>query len=538
MNKLLFILVSFPLLTFSQLTPAVIPHDTLFPLYQYKPATPDLTAKALTTAHGRIGFYEFKPPGYNPDSSYAYPLIIFLHGVGERGNGTTELSMILNASFPQMIANGATMNFRFRHKQSAFVVLLPQMSKQYINWQNFYTDAMIGYAKQHLKIDTNRIFVCGWSLGGGGAWKYATTAAENAHRIAGIVVAGPAPDYENLSLIAKEKVAVWAHHAKDDASVPLRLTTDAVKKINSYSPDIRARISYYRSGGHPFTGNAPFDTLNTYVYPNIYEWMAGTSRENKLATNRPPVPAAGNDTAIAVPSRLCLDGTASYDPNDVIVKYYWKMLSGPVSAQLIIREPDRPITSVSGLELGDYTFRLTVEDEFGAIRFDDVRVHVGLPAGGANASPFVYAGRDTVTTAEHCMLQGFLKDFDGRVTSCRWRQLSGPVSVSITQHDKWALVQHMTEEGIYRLELTAYDDHHPAGVARDTVSVSRLASIPVIVLYRPGGPVSPDKRAFTGMGIIVMLVCFLFVPVYLLQVGARSYWQYRHLPHQYRSLLV
>ena len=538
MKRFLFILVSFPLLTFSQFTPAVTSYDSIIQFYQYRPATPQLTPKWITTSYGQIGFYEFRPPGYNPDSSYKYPLIIFLHGVGERGNGTTELNMILNSSLSQMIANGASMNFTFHGKPSAFVVLLPQMSKDYINWQNFYTDAMIGYAKQHLNIDTNRIFLSGWSLGGGGAWKYVTTSQANARRIAGIVIAGPAPDYENLSYIAKENVAVWAHHAKDDASVPLHLTTDAVEEINAHSPAIRARVSYYRSGGHPFTGNAPFDTLNTYLYPNVYEWMTGTSRTNTLAANRPPVPVAGNDTSITVPNDFVLNGTRSFDPNDVIVQYQWRMVSGPPSPQLSIRRPDRPVTSVSGFELGDYTFRLTVEDEFSAVRSSDVRIHVALPSGGANANPYVRAGVDTVVAMDEFALCSYLKDFDGHVVSCRWRQISGPAPVLIAQQGRCALVEHMTAEGNYQIELTAFDDHHPAGVGKDTVSISRIASIPTYVLYRSVKKAEPEKGKNAPVQLLLLCLGFLLVPVYLLQGTAKNYWQYSCWDPQQRGLPV
>ena len=538
MKRFLFILISFPLITFSQLTPAVTPHDSILQFYQYRPATPQLTPKAVNTPHGRIGFYEFKPPGYNPDSSYNYPLIIFLHGVGERGNGTNELSMILNSSLSQMIANGASMNFTFRGKPSSFVVLLPQMSKEYINWQNFYTDAMINYARQHLKIDTNKIFLSGWSLGGGGGWKYVTTSQANARRIAGIVIAGPAPDYEHLDYIAKENVAVWAHHAKDDASVPLHLTTDAIEEINAHSPDIRARVSYYRSGGHPFTGNAPFDTLNTYLYPNVYEWMAGTSRKNTLAGNQPPVPLAGHDTAITVPNDFLLNGAGSYDPNDVITQYEWKMVSGPPSPQLAIRRPDRPVTSVSGFELGDYTFRLTVEDEFGAVRSKDVRIHVGLPAGGANANPYARAGADTTVAMDEFALCSYLKDFDGHVVSCRWRQISGPAPVSIAQQGKCALVQGMTAEGVYRIELTAYDNHHPAGIGKDTVTISRIASIPTYILYRSAKKVDPEKKTDAPVQLLLMCLGFLLLPVCLFQWVEKSFWLYKQCGPQQSGVPV
>ena len=541
MKKLLFILVSFPLLTFSQVTPAgnfLTSQGIEF--YPYTPARPWLKPGAVTTDHGRIGFYEFRPPGYNTDSSGCYPLIIFLHGVGERGNGTSELSMVLNSSFSQLIANGASMNFAFHGKKNGFIVLLPQMSKDYINWQNFYTDAMIGYAKQHLKVDTNRIFLCGWSLGGGGAWKYVTTSLDNASRIAGIVVTGPAPDYEDLSYIAKAHVAVWAHHAQDDASVALHLTTDAVRKVNSYIPAIPARGTYYRSGGHPLIAKVPFDTLNTYLYPNIYQWMMGTSRKNSLATNQPPVPVSGNDTAIIAPSRLLLDGSASYDPQDVIIRYRWRMIAGPVSAHLLIEHPDSPVASVSGLELGSYTFRLTVADEFGFTRSDDVHVQVSLPPGGKNASPYVNAGCDTATTEDHFSAKGYCKDLDGKVERYSWRQISGPVPIYIAQHETYAILQHMTEEGTYGIELTAYDNHLPAGVGKDTVLIKKIASVSAPVLYRfVKQRIYPDETAINRNIMLFMCLCFLITPLYLMQIQwQKTVWFSRFFPFRCNDTLA
>src|SRR3989337_4507664 len=73
------------------------------------PTTAQLFPGSIQTSHGKIGFYEFRPAGYNPDSSYHYPLIIFLHGVGERGNGTTDLPLVFAHALPKLLQKGATM---------------------------------------------------------------------------------------------------------------------------------------------------------------------------------------------------------------------------------------------------------------------------------------------------------------------------------------------------------------------------------------------------------------------------------------------
>src|SRR5688500_2361641 len=68
-------------------------------------------AQVQTPRHTTInpfvhGFYEYLPQGYN-QSSATYPLIIFFHGAGERGDGSpSQLPRILANGVPKMINNG------------------------------------------------------------------------------------------------------------------------------------------------------------------------------------------------------------------------------------------------------------------------------------------------------------------------------------------------------------------------------------------------------------------------------------------------
>src|SRR5688572_19581767 len=134
---------------------------------------------------GQIGFLEFKPKNYSKVTNQ--PLIIFLHGIGERGNGTSELPRVANVGIAKLIAKANPMTFTSNGKTESFVVLSPQLSKKYGTWQSFYVEEMIEYAKKYLDIDPNRIFVSGLSLGGGGVWKFTSASLKNAYQVAGIV---------------------------------------------------------------------------------------------------------------------------------------------------------------------------------------------------------------------------------------------------------------------------------------------------------------------------------------------------------------
>src|SRR5258708_39126163 len=58
-------------------------------------ASAQYTPQGFIASNGdQVGFYQFIPPGYAANPTAKYPLIIFLHGIGERGNGTTQLGLV------------------------------------------------------------------------------------------------------------------------------------------------------------------------------------------------------------------------------------------------------------------------------------------------------------------------------------------------------------------------------------------------------------------------------------------------------------
>ena len=114
-------------------------------------ASAQLTAKRIRAVNGQyVGFYQHTPSGWST-STAKYPVIIFLHGIGERGNGTTELARVKNVAIPKYINLGTRkMRYYVNGKWQTFVVLAPQLSKSYGSWQNFYVDEMINYAIKYL----------------------------------------------------------------------------------------------------------------------------------------------------------------------------------------------------------------------------------------------------------------------------------------------------------------------------------------------------------------------------------------------------
>jgi hypothetical protein len=429
--------------------------------------TAQQVAKNITAANGQlIGFYQFNPYDYNTNSN-TYPLIIFLHGVGERGNGTTELSRVLSNALPRYCANGATMKFTYGGKPYSFLVLSPQLSASYGNWQDFYTEEMIAYAKKNLRVDTNRIYLCGLSLGGGGVWKYATSSAAAANQLAAIAPTCGTGEGTTFCHIAKNKMAVWGFHALDDYTVASGNTSYAINQINNCQPQIIPKATYYTTGGHGIWDRA-LDTGHTFQNPNVYEWMLSYSKHLDAPINLPPIAYAGNDKIIVLPTNsITVDASLSYDQDATPIQYQWIQIAGPANA--IITNASNAMTNISNLIPGNYTFRVTITDMQGATAFDEVSITVH-PAIGYNAPPIAVAGNNSTITGNFyvCNSWGSI-DPDGMIATYRWKKISGPAQGSIQDTAvAYANVYNLTS-GTYQFQLEVKDN--VGANATDTVQV-------------------------------------------------------------------
>ena len=353
---------------------------------------------------GLVGFYEFRPAQYG---NQHHPLIIFLHGAGQVAKDTSHLSKVLEDGLPKIIAAGASMKFG----NDAFVVLSPQTGS---NWdpiqggEYWKIKAMLKYAKDSLQIDTNRIYITGLSLGGGGVWDvitYDTNDIKLFAAAAPIAAIRPNPD-SGYCRIAKFHIPVWAFHNDGDGGLTSAYNTkDIIGHINACTPGPSPlpRVTYYASSVHDawdsaydtvhrakalstssdFVSNANQDTIN------VFEWFLQHTRQTTIPpSNQPPVAVAGADTTITLPAdSIILNGSASHDNDGTITSYAWIKVSGG-SATIV--HPGNATTIVTGLTQGVYQFLLTVTDNNGATGSDTVQVTVNPAA----SSP--YYGMDSL----------------------------------------------------------------------------------------------------------------------------------------------
>lgn len=232
----------------------------------------------IQPVNGNIGGYQEALPARYDSTTKVYPLLIFIHGVGELGNGSSDLWMAANIGTPGLIKNNKfPASFTSNGKTFSFIVLAPQFKA----WPNSTdVNAMITFAISKYRIDTTRIYVSGLSMGGGATWEYA--AGYNSRLAAIVPICGASgPTNEKAQKIAQSGIGVWAFHNLDDGIVSSSNTTGYINKINSYNPTTAARMTLWPTGGHDAWTKATDPTYKENGL-NMYEWLLQFSKKTSL----------------------------------------------------------------------------------------------------------------------------------------------------------------------------------------------------------------------------------------------------------------
>lgn len=207
-------------------------------------------AKASTTAP--YGFYEYLPQTYDSETNKRWPLVLFFHGVGEC-TPDKPLSSVL--------ANGPPKNINSGTHYPA-VVISPQTTA----WPAAATTKqMLDYILQYYRIDLDKVYITGLSMGGGVTWNLVSYYPQ---LIAAAVPICGANDIPHDGA-AFTNFNVWAFHAKDDGTVSVNQTYKWANEAGAYfSPPTTT----------PIQNNMPASGDNTacYVGSSTWNWLAGT----------------------------------------------------------------------------------------------------------------------------------------------------------------------------------------------------------------------------------------------------------------------
>lgn len=197
----------------------------------------------------------YLPDGYSPESREVWPLLVFLHGSGERG---TDLEKLKVHGPPKLIEQG---------QKFPFIVLSPQCP----NNQDFDTEtlfSLIEHITKEYNVDKDRIVVTGLSMGGGATWDLAF--AYPGYFAAIVPVCGVV-DRNYPSRVAEIKdQPVWVFHGANDFIVPIVQSAGIVNALKELGSNIKFTI--YPTAGHD-------SWTETYNNPELYEWLLQQRRK-------------------------------------------------------------------------------------------------------------------------------------------------------------------------------------------------------------------------------------------------------------------
>jgi dienelactone hydrolase len=277
-----------------------------------------------TSINGNCGgYYEYLPQGYSSNTWQSYPLIVAVHGIGELGNGTSDLGNLLNCwtSLPRRIANGGfPSSFNVGGQNFSFIVISPQFKA----WPSSsdINDA-VNYAIQNYRVDQSRVYVTGLSMGGGAVWTFAGDYPTKATAVVPVCGAWSA-DATRAQAIANAKLPVWATHNQYDPTVAVNNTTGWVSSIGQYGGNIISTI--FPVSGHD-AWTQTYDPAFTQNGVNIYQWMLqhqkGSSTTSSNTNNSIPslstsysVPV-NSTTRIEAESYSAMSGVQAENTQDI-----------------------------------------------------------------------------------------------------------------------------------------------------------------------------------------------------------------------------
>ena len=189
---------------------------------------------------------------YHPDATKNVPLVLFLHGSGERGD---DLEHVATVGLPLLLE---------RLPEPAFVVA-PQCPEE-VRWTDFLDD--LGIILEDLSarypVDPRRVYLTGLSMGGQGAWYLAAYMPE---RFAAVV---PVCGRSNPGAAERLKdMPIRVFHGADDGVVPLN---ESEKMINALqAAGSQAELTVFPGVGHDSWTPA-------YRDPELYSWLFAQRR--------------------------------------------------------------------------------------------------------------------------------------------------------------------------------------------------------------------------------------------------------------------
>jgi len=187
----------------------------------------------------------YLPDGYGKEDKQ-WPLVLFLHGSGERG---ADLNRVKVHGPPKLVENG---------KKFDFIVVSPQCPRDE-EWSEDVLGALLDEVEGRYAVDRSRIYVTGLSMGGYGTWRLGMAFPDRFAALVPICGGGSA-----VKVCSLKDIPIRVYHGKKDKSVPLEEAQKLVERLKACGGNVELIV--YPDAGHD-------SWTETYNNTGLYEWM-------------------------------------------------------------------------------------------------------------------------------------------------------------------------------------------------------------------------------------------------------------------------
>ena len=207
-----------------------------------------------------LGYQLYLPADYGKAEAKdkKWPVILFLHGAGERGDGKGDLDKVKLHGPPMLVEK------KPNSPATQFIVISPQCPKQQ-RWDVEAVKGLLDEVVANHKADRDRIYLTGLSLGGFASWSMAAQYPDTFAAVAPICGGGNTASADKIKALP-----IWVFHGDKDTAVPLQKSQEMVDALKSAGAK-QVEFTVYPGVGHD-------SWVKAYNDPKLYEWFLSHKR--------------------------------------------------------------------------------------------------------------------------------------------------------------------------------------------------------------------------------------------------------------------
>lgn len=209
------------------------------------------TAKKMVT---ETNYFLYLPVDYNTDTVKKWPVMFFLHGSGERGD---DINRVKKHGPPKLVET----------KDFSFIIVSPQC-RDGEWWKSHSLNKLYKEIIENYRVDEDRIYLTGLSMGGYGTWEWASENPEKFAAIAPICGGG------DLSKAWKLRhMPAWVFHGEKDGIVPPEQSRRMIRAMQKYNA--KPKMTFYPEAEHD-------SWTVTYNSDSLYSWFLSNKRKKDI----------------------------------------------------------------------------------------------------------------------------------------------------------------------------------------------------------------------------------------------------------------